>query len=171
MHEVVSACLTHSRQELPHHYLTVEINMDEILKLHEVFNRMFGEKERLPSSVYNMADISMAVAMPTGLITPIVKDGCDGDCQFTTNYGNQEYIAMSRTVIAMEERILQQKRQAKVQWVIVNRCCNRRDGNQEYVAMSGTDVAMEEMILQWKRQHYNGLSLVSKLYWIWHVAA
>ncbi|KAI6044832.1 2-oxoacid dehydrogenases acyltransferase-domain-containing protein [Pisolithus marmoratus] len=104
MREVVGARLTQSKQELPYHYLTVEINMDEILKLREVFNRTLGEKGKtaklsvndfilkgvacaladVPEANsawlgevirrYNTADISMAVATPTGLITPIVKD-------------------------------------------------------------------------------------------------
>ncbi|KAI6133162.1 pyruvate dehydrogenase [Pisolithus croceorrhizus] len=104
MRKVIGTRLTQSKQELPHYYLTVEINMDKVLKLREVFNQTLGEKDKaaklsvndfilkavaralvdVPEAnsawlgevirQYNKADISVAVATPTGLITPIVKD-------------------------------------------------------------------------------------------------
>lgn len=96
--------LTQSKQEVPHYYLTVDINMDKLLKLREVFNKALAEKDKaaklsvndfilkacacaladVPEAnsawlgetirQYKKADISVAVATPTGLITPIVKD-------------------------------------------------------------------------------------------------
>lgn len=118
--KVIGTRLTQSKQELPHYYLTVEINMDKVLKLRQVFNKTLEEKEKaaklsvndfilkavacalkdvpeansawlgdvirqyvqrfpiFPSNLtpcrYKNADISVAVATPTGLITPIVKD-------------------------------------------------------------------------------------------------
>ncbi|KAH7931116.1 pyruvate dehydrogenase [Leucogyrophana mollusca] len=104
MRRVIGARLTQSKQELPHYYLTVEINMDKVMKLREVFNKTLGEKDKaaklsvndfilkavacalndVPEAnsawlgevirTYKKADISVAVATPSGLITPIVKD-------------------------------------------------------------------------------------------------
>ncbi|KAL4064937.1 2-oxoacid dehydrogenases acyltransferase-domain-containing protein [Scleroderma yunnanense] len=104
MRKVIGTRLTQSKQEVPHYYLTVEINMDKVLKLREVFNKTLGEKDKaaklsvndfvlkavacalndVPEAnsawlgevirQYKKADISVAVATPTGLITPIVKD-------------------------------------------------------------------------------------------------
>ncbi|KAG2077185.1 pyruvate dehydrogenase [Suillus decipiens] len=104
MRRVIGSRLTQSKQELPHYYLTVQINMDKTMKLREVFNKTLGEKDKVAKlSVndfilkavacalndvpeansawlgevirqYKKADISVAVATPTGLITPIVKD-------------------------------------------------------------------------------------------------
>jgi len=104
MRRVIGARLTQSKQEVPHYYLTLDINMDKVLKLREVFNKTLGEKDKsaklsvndfivkavacalsdVPEAnsawlgetirTYKKADISVAVATPTGLITPIIKD-------------------------------------------------------------------------------------------------
>ncbi|KAG0708984.1 pyruvate dehydrogenase [Suillus ampliporus] len=104
MRRVIGSRLTQSKQELPHYYLTVQINMDKTMKLREVFNKTLGDKDKaaklsvndfilkavacalndVPEAnsawlgevirQYKKADISVAVATPTGLITPIVKD-------------------------------------------------------------------------------------------------
>jgi pyruvate dehydrogenase E2 component (dihydrolipoamide acetyltransferase) len=104
MRRTIGARLTQSKQEIPHYYLTVDINMDRVLKLREVFNKSLTEKDKsaklsvndfvvkavscaladVPEAnsawlgevirTYKKADISVAVATPTGLITPIVKD-------------------------------------------------------------------------------------------------
>ncbi|KAG1867935.1 pyruvate dehydrogenase [Suillus subalutaceus] len=104
MRRVIGSRLTQSKQELPHYYVTVQINMDKTMKLREVFNKTLGEKDKaaklsvndfilkavacalndVPEAnsawlgevirQYKKADISLAVATPTGLITPIVKD-------------------------------------------------------------------------------------------------
>jgi len=104
MRKVIGSRLTQSKQELPHYYLTIEINMDKVMKLRQVFNKTLGEQDKVAKlSVndfilkavacalkdvpeansawlgdvirqYKNADISVAVATPTGLITPIVKD-------------------------------------------------------------------------------------------------
>ncbi|TFK30555.1 dihydrolipoyllysine-residue acetyltransferase [Coprinopsis marcescibilis] len=104
MRKTIGARLTQSKQELPHYYVTAEVNMDKVLKLREVFNKTLGEKDGsaklsvndfivkatacalsdVPEAnsawlgevirTYKKADISVAVATPTGLITPIVKD-------------------------------------------------------------------------------------------------
>lgn len=46
MRRVIGARLTQSKQELPHYYLTVDITMDKVLKLREVFNKSFAEKDK-----------------------------------------------------------------------------------------------------------------------------
>ncbi|KAK7064128.1 acetyltransferase component of pyruvate dehydrogenase complex [Favolaschia claudopus] len=104
MRRTIGARLTQSKQELPHYYVTVDITMDKVLKLREVFNKTLTEKDKsaklsvndfivkavacaladVPEAnsawlgevirTYKKADISVAVATPTGLITPIVKD-------------------------------------------------------------------------------------------------
>jgi pyruvate dehydrogenase E2 component (dihydrolipoamide acetyltransferase) len=46
MRRVIGSRLTQSKQELPHYYLTVQINMDKTMKLREVFNKTLGEKDK-----------------------------------------------------------------------------------------------------------------------------
>lgn len=46
MRKVIGTRLTQSKQEVPHYYLTVEINMDKVLKLREVFNKTLGDKDK-----------------------------------------------------------------------------------------------------------------------------
>lgn len=108
MRRVIGSRLAQSKQEIPHYYLTVDIDMGRILQLREVFNKALSEKDKdgrganklsvndfilkgaacalaeVPEAnsawlgevirQYKKADISMAVATPTGLITPIIKD-------------------------------------------------------------------------------------------------
>ncbi|KAF8898618.1 dihydrolipoamide acetyltransferase [Infundibulicybe gibba] len=102
MRRTIGARLTQSKQELPHYYLTVDIDMGKVMKLREVFNKTLAEKGAklsvndfivkatacaladVPEAnsawlgevirTYKKADISVAVATPSGLITPIVKD-------------------------------------------------------------------------------------------------
>ncbi|KAJ7110093.1 dihydrolipoyllysine-residue acetyltransferase [Mycena epipterygia] len=104
MRRTIGTRLTQSKQELPHYYVTVDITMDKVLKLREVFNKTLTEKDKsaklsvndfivkavacaladVPEAnsawlgevirTYKKADISVAVATPAGLITPIIKD-------------------------------------------------------------------------------------------------
>lgn len=46
MRRVIGSRLTQSKQELPHYYLTVQINMDKVMKLREVFNKTLTEKDK-----------------------------------------------------------------------------------------------------------------------------
>lgn len=46
MRRTIGARLTQSKQELPHYYLTIEINMDKTLKLREVFNKTLTDKNK-----------------------------------------------------------------------------------------------------------------------------
>lgn len=114
MRRTIAARLTESKQNTPHYYTTVEINMDRVGKLRELFNSAAkaaeakgGVKDGVKGGVklsvndfivkaaglalaevpdvnagwhgdyirqYSTADISIAVATPTGLITPIVAN-------------------------------------------------------------------------------------------------
>jgi pyruvate dehydrogenase E2 component (dihydrolipoamide acetyltransferase) len=46
MRRTIGARLTQSKQELPHYYVTVDINMDKVIKLREVFNKTLAEKDK-----------------------------------------------------------------------------------------------------------------------------
>lgn len=46
MRRTIGSRLTQSKQEVPHYYLTADINMDKVLKLREVFNKTLGEKDK-----------------------------------------------------------------------------------------------------------------------------
>ena len=99
--KVVAKRLTAAKQEVPHYYLSVDINLDALLAARADLNKML-EAEGVKLSVndllikalakalmrtpqahvsfqgetlhrYSRADISVAVASPKGLITPIIR--------------------------------------------------------------------------------------------------
>ena len=99
--KVVAKRLTAAKQEVPHYYLSVDINLDALLAARADLNKML-EAEGVKLSVndllikalakalmrtpqahvsfqgdtlhrYQRADISVAVASPKGLITPIIR--------------------------------------------------------------------------------------------------
>ncbi|KAG8844852.1 pyruvate dehydrogenase complex dihydrolipoamide acetyltransferase component (E2) [Tulasnella sp. 330] len=104
MRKVIASRLLQSKLELPHYYVTVDVDMGKTNKLREVFNKSLAEKEGgaklsvndfiVKASAmalkdvpdvnsawmgetirqYTKADICMAVSTPTGLITPIIRD-------------------------------------------------------------------------------------------------
>ncbi|KAJ9113589.1 hypothetical protein QFC20_001941 [Naganishia adeliensis] len=102
MRRVIGKRLLESKTQVPHYYLTVEVNMDRVMKLRQMFNKAAGEGKpklsvndfivkasalalaEVPEAnsawlgdvirQYKKADICVAVATPNGLITPIVKD-------------------------------------------------------------------------------------------------
>jgi pyruvate dehydrogenase E2 component (dihydrolipoamide acetyltransferase) len=105
MRKTIARRLTESKQQVPHIYLTVDVRLDALLKLRGELNASL-EARGVKLSVndmlikalalalvqvpkcnvsfagdnmlqYSRADISVAVSVPTGLITPIVK-GADG---------------------------------------------------------------------------------------------
>ncbi|MGB3795561.1 MAG: pyruvate dehydrogenase complex dihydrolipoamide acetyltransferase [Alteraurantiacibacter sp.] len=102
MRKIIAKRLTESKQTVPHIYLTVDIRLDAMLKLRSELNAAL-EAQGVKLSVNDMlikalakslehvpacnvqfagdtmlqfkrADISVAVSIPNGLITPIVKD-------------------------------------------------------------------------------------------------
>ncbi|WP_194953288.1 pyruvate dehydrogenase complex dihydrolipoamide acetyltransferase [Sphingopyxis solisilvae] len=102
MRKTIARRLSQSMQEAPHIYLTVDIRLDALLKLRGEFNASLESRgvklsvndmlikalavalERVPSCnvsfggdvmrKYSRADISVAVSIPGGLITPIITD-------------------------------------------------------------------------------------------------
>ncbi|WP_341713693.1 2-oxo acid dehydrogenase subunit E2, partial [Erythrobacter sp.] len=100
--KVIARRLTEAKQTIPHIYLTVDVRLDALLKLRGELNKSLepdGVKlsvndllikalaralQRVPKCnvsfqgdelfQYNREDISVAVAAPSGLITPIIRD-------------------------------------------------------------------------------------------------
>jgi pyruvate dehydrogenase E2 component (dihydrolipoamide acetyltransferase) len=105
MRKTIARRLTESKQQVPHIYLTVDVRLDALLKLRGELNASL-ESRGIKLSVndmlikalaltlmqvpkcnvsfagdnmlqYNRADISVAVSVPTGLITPIIVDAAN----------------------------------------------------------------------------------------------
>jgi pyruvate dehydrogenase E2 component (dihydrolipoamide acetyltransferase) len=105
MRKVIARRLTESKQQVPHFYLTIDCEIDTLLKARADINAKAPEKgegayklsvndfvikaaavalKRVPAAnaswsdegtlLYENVDISVAVAIPGGLITPIVRD-------------------------------------------------------------------------------------------------
>jgi len=101
MRKVIARRLTEAKRDVPHFYVTMDCHLDPLLKLREELNKR-GEKEGFKLSVndfvikaaalalrrkpevnsawseegmlrFTTVDISVAVALPAGLITPIVR--------------------------------------------------------------------------------------------------
>lgn len=101
MRKVIAQRLTESKQNVPHFYLTVECEIDELLNFRKQINKSLPESERISVNDliikaisvalkkvpdanaswieggyvrrYQHADVSVAVAVEGGLITPIVR--------------------------------------------------------------------------------------------------
>jgi len=100
MRQIIAERLTASTQNVPHFYLTVEIEMDSVLSLRKQINTSVTESEKVSVNdiivkasamalvkhpwvnasfqdksvrFYEDADISIAVAIEDGLITPVVR--------------------------------------------------------------------------------------------------
>jgi pyruvate dehydrogenase E2 component (dihydrolipoamide acetyltransferase) len=102
MRKTIARRLTESKQQIPHIYLTVDVQLDALLKLRSELNASL-ESRKIKLSVndmlikalalalievpennvsfagdtlikYHRADISVAVSIPGGLITPIIAD-------------------------------------------------------------------------------------------------
>jgi pyruvate dehydrogenase E2 component (dihydrolipoamide acetyltransferase) len=102
MRKTIARRLTESKQQVPHIYLTVDIRLDALLKLRGELNKALEPRgvklsvndlliKALAKSLlavpkcnvqfagdelltFSRADISVAVSIPSGLITPIIKD-------------------------------------------------------------------------------------------------
>jgi len=102
MRKTIARRLTEAKREIPHIYLTVDVRLDALLKLRgELNSSLTGRGVKLsvndmlikalalaleavpecnvsftPGELikYNRADIAVAVSIPGGLITPIIKD-------------------------------------------------------------------------------------------------
>lgn len=99
MRKTIAKRLTEAKQTVPHFYLTVDCEIDELLRMRKEINGRFEDVkisvndfvvraaalalQQVPAAnaswdesgilMYQDADISVAVATPAGLITPIVK--------------------------------------------------------------------------------------------------
>jgi pyruvate dehydrogenase E2 component (dihydrolipoamide acetyltransferase) len=105
MRKTIARRLTESKQQVPHFYLTVDVRLDALLKLRGELNKAL-EGRGVKLSVNDMlvkaqglallqvpdanvsyggdhlrrfsrADISVAVAIPGGLITPVIRDAAN----------------------------------------------------------------------------------------------
>ena len=105
MRKTIARRLTESKQQVPHYYLTVDVQLDALLKLRGELNKAL-ESQGIKLSVndllvkaealallqvpdanvsfagdtlkkYSRADISVAVAIPGGLITPVIRDAAN----------------------------------------------------------------------------------------------
>ncbi|QUT03921.1 pyruvate dehydrogenase complex dihydrolipoamide acetyltransferase [Sphingobium phenoxybenzoativorans] len=102
MRKVIARRLTESKQTVPHFYLTLDCNLDKLLKLRGDLNKGLESRgvklsvndllikalgialTQVPDAnvqfsgdnliKFHRADISMAVAIPGGLITPVITD-------------------------------------------------------------------------------------------------
>jgi len=108
MRKTIARRLTESKQTIPHFYLTVDCELDALLKLRAELNAAAPEKDGKPAyklSVNDLvikalalslqavpeanvswtentmlkhkhADVGVAVSIPGGLITPVIRDAC-----------------------------------------------------------------------------------------------
>ncbi|WP_026986303.1 pyruvate dehydrogenase complex dihydrolipoamide acetyltransferase [Fodinicurvata fenggangensis] len=100
MRKTIARRLTESKQTVPHFYLTIDCELDALLKVRKELNEKNEDGkisvndfviravalalQKVPAAnasydesgmlYYDQADISMAVATPAGLITPIIKN-------------------------------------------------------------------------------------------------
>ncbi len=101
MRKVIARRLTESKQNVPHFYLTVDCEIDALFQARKDLNSMLDEKSRasvndfiiravalalkaVPEAnasygedhvrLYKAADVSVAVAIEGGLVTPIIRD-------------------------------------------------------------------------------------------------
>ncbi len=105
MRKTIARRLTEAKQTIPHYYLTVDVQLDALLKLRSELNASLASRGvklsvndllikalamaliEVPEAnvsfagdqmlKYSRADISVAVAIPDGLITPIIVDASD----------------------------------------------------------------------------------------------
>jgi pyruvate dehydrogenase E2 component (dihydrolipoamide acetyltransferase) len=116
MRKVIARRLTESKQQVPHIYLTVDVRLDALLKLRGELNAALAARDiklsvndllikalgvalmQVPSCnvsfagdvmrQYHRADVSVAVSIPGGLITPIITDvSAKGLAQISTEMG------------------------------------------------------------------------------------
>lgn len=116
MRKVIARRLTESKQQVPHIYLTVDVRLDALLKLRGELNAALAARDiklsvndmlikalgvalmQVPSCnvsfagdtmrQYHRADVSVAVSIPGGLITPIITDASGkGLAQISTEMG------------------------------------------------------------------------------------
>lgn len=123
MRKTIARRLTESKQQIPHIYLTVDVRLDALLALRSETNEMLQERgvkisvndmvvKALALALmdvpacnvtfagetllrYRRADISVAVSIPNGLITPVIK-GAEGKALSTIATETRELTARAR---------------------------------------------------------------------------
>jgi pyruvate dehydrogenase E2 component (dihydrolipoamide acetyltransferase) len=129
--KVVARRLTESKQQVPHFYLTVDCTIDELLKVRTDLNARAKDCEfkisindmvikaaavalmQVPAAnaswsdegikQYKQADISVAVAINNGLITPIVRNANDKGILAISNEMRDLLVRAREGVLAPEE--------------------------------------------------------------------
>ena len=121
MRKVIAQRLTQAKQDVPHYYLTIDVTMDNLLKFRSKLNEISDTKLSVNDFLikasalalmkvpevnsswlgdkirqYNYADISVAVATDSGLITPIVQDA-DIKGLSTISLNTKDLIEKART--------------------------------------------------------------------------
>ncbi|MGH0166533.1 UNVERIFIED_CONTAM: hypothetical protein FKN15_069007 [Acipenser sinensis] len=72
-HQVIAQRLMQSKQTIPHYYLSIDVNMDQVLDLRKELNEVrAAESTAVRIQGNHVVDVSVAVSTPNGLITPIV---------------------------------------------------------------------------------------------------
>lgn len=103
MRQTIARRMTEAKQQVPHIYLTIEVNMSEALKWRQTINAAIEKKGGQKASVndlivkavakalrqypginsgfvdnkirmYKRVNVAIAVALPDGLVTPVVRD-------------------------------------------------------------------------------------------------
>jgi len=105
MQQIIGERMTQAKQQIPHFYATVEVQMDEVLALREQLNEKLADQEiklsvndfvmkacasalkdfpKLNSlytnegiELHENVDMAMAVALEDGLITPVIRDAAN----------------------------------------------------------------------------------------------
>lgn len=123
MRKTIARRLTESKQQIPHIYLTIDVRLDALVALRAQINEMLTDR-RIKVSVndmvvkalalalkevpscnvtfagetllqYHRADISVAVSIPNGLITPVIK-GADSKALSAIAAETRELAARAR---------------------------------------------------------------------------
>lgn len=123
MRKTIARRLTESKQQIPHIYLSVDVRLDALITLRSDINEMLNERgvkvslndmvvkalalalTKVPACNvafagetllrYRRADISVAVSIPNGLITPVIK-GAEGKALSTIATETRELAARAR---------------------------------------------------------------------------
>lgn len=61
MRRTIGQRLSKSKQEIPHYYVTIEINMDRLLKLREVFNQKLDKPDKLSVNDFIVKGVALAL--------------------------------------------------------------------------------------------------------------
>lgn len=105
MRRVIGERMTQSKQQVPHYYATVEVEMNDLLALHKQLNEQLEEQgiklsindfvmkavalalKDFPNlnalwtsegiELHQQVDLAMAVALEEGLITPVIRDAAN----------------------------------------------------------------------------------------------